>query len=287
MTVSELYQKCHDNYWSTERFEKSGWAREVRGLWSRHLAATFGHLETAAVGPKMIKAWHTSMVDTPTTANRALEVLSRIYRYGEEEELIPLGNPCKLVRAYTERKRSRVASEDELRLIGKELQKQKPVHYRKVLFCYLLAETGARPRSIARARRDELTLQRDGTGILRFQGKGSAESGENETVIIPARLVKALQALPVREDGCLIGVVHYRVWWDRITRDAGITGLWIRDFRRAFASVGLSDGIGIDQIGELLNHKTSQTTKTYAKLLPTARLSTAHTIASRMFHLLH
>lgn len=286
MKIRELYALCYRDFWSQERYQRSGWAYEVERYWKRRLEPVFAEAEAEVLSAKQIREWHKSLSEKPTEANRALEVLSRIYRYGEEEELIPQRNPCKLVRAYSEKKRSRVASEDELRRLGKELQKEEAVHYRQVLFCYLLAETGARPRSIARARRSELHAAGKG-GVLVFSGKTTEDSGEDESVIIPPHLFRALLLLPERPDGLLLGPVSYERFWRRITRNAGVSGLWLRDLRRAFASVGLSAGVGIDPIGELLNHKSVQTTKGYAKLLPTARLTVAHTISSRMFHLLH
>lgn len=287
MTIREIYERCRAEYWSLERFQKSGWASVVHSLWENVLQPVFGDLEAADVGPKFIKAWHRTLTDTPTQANRALEVLSRLYRFGAEEELIPAVNPCRLVKGFPERKRSRVPSEDELRRLGKELEKEGAVNRRQVAFCYLLAETGARPRSIARARRDQLAVLADGTGLLVFEGKTTRATGDDESVVIPARLVRMVQALPVRDDDLLLGPVEYKRFWARITRNAGISGLWLRDFRRAFASVGLSAGVGIDPIGELLNHRSSQTTKGYARLLPAARLTAARTISSRMFQLMH
>jgi site-specific recombinase XerD len=47
--------------------------------------------------------------------------------------------------------------------------------------------------------------------------------------------------------------------------------------RRTFATVALSNGVPIGQVGELLGHASTQTTKIYAKLLE----ETAHAAAAK------
>jgi integrase len=282
MTVAELFAKAWASYWNTKRFVSSGWAADVQCFFKNHINPTLGHRRVEQLGPKAIRKWHREL-PSRSVANRSLEVLSRMYRFAEEEELLPMGsNPCRLVRAHQEKKRGRYATESELARIGVELEREKHRSPVKVAFCYLLAFTGARPKSIAEARAEQLEIRPDGTGILRFAGKTSETTGEDELVILPKNAVAALQALPKRRDGLLLGPVAYRRLWGRIRENAGCPDLWARDLRRTFATVGLSEGVGKDIVGRLLNHHSPATTDVYAKLVPVARIAAANKIADRM-----
>lgn len=285
MTVRELFELCFRDHWNTERYLDSGWAKEVRGYFTRHVATALGGREVLSLGPKAVRDWHRS-IPQKTAANRSLEVLSRMYTYAQEEELVPLGfNPCTSIKANVERKRSRFPTEEELSRIGEELERERKVHQVKAAFCELLALTGARPTALQRARRADLVVRGD-VGFLTLHGKTTAETGEEDVIVFPPKALKIALALPVRDDGLLIGVVPYKRFWERITRRAGCPGLWLRDFRRGVATVGLSAGISIDTIGELLNHRSSQTTKIYGKLFPAARVHAAESIANRVSQLM-
>jgi len=283
--IKDLYQKCIDEHWSQTRYVDSGWKAEVERYWKRHIAPTFAEMEVIEVGPQFVKAWHRSLALTPTTANRCLEVLGRIYTFGHEEALLTCVNPCRLVKSNREKQRNRYATAEELTALGKAFERHRVRYPREVAFCQTLALTGARPISIERVRRDELVVHGD-IGILRFAGKSTETTGEEETVIVPPLALKTLQALPLREDGLLLGKVQYRRFWERLTREAGCPTLWVRDLRRTFATVGLSHGVEKGQIGQLLNHRSAQTTDRYAKLMPVAKINAARAIARVMGEML-
>lgn len=285
MTIRELFELCFRDHWSVKQYVDSGWAKEVRGYFERFVAKPLGDREIRTLGPKVVRDWHRA-IEKKTSANRALEILSRCYTYAQQEELLPVGfNPCVGVKANVERKRQRFATEEELRRIGEELQREEKVHPVKVAYCRLLALTGCRPITLMNARISQLVVHGE-SAILRLDGKTTSVTGEEDVVVFPPDAFRIVQELPLREDGLLIGRVEYKRFWERITRNAGCPGLWLRDFRRSFATLGLSMGIGIDPIGELLNHRSSQTTLRYAKLLPLARMRAAKTIGDEMGQLL-
>jgi integrase len=282
MTLCELYGKCLAEYWNKDRFVVSGWKEEVEKYANRHILPVFGGMECDTIGPRAIKAWHQNLENTPTTANRCLEVLSRIFQFGQEEELLPIGtNPCKLVKAYPEKERSRYASKDEIAKIAEAANKLRKEYPYEVALCELVALTGARPRSLMRVRRDELAIH-DGVGILRFVGKSTHQTGEHETVVVPPIALKSLMALPPREDGRLIGEIAYRRVWERIREMAGCPDLWLRDLRRTFATHGFADGVSLDEMREVLNHRSIQTTTRYAKILPIAKMNAACSVSKKM-----
>jgi integrase len=93
--------------------------------------------------------------------------------------------------------------------------------------------------------------------------------------------------LPKREDGLIFGIKMPSHLWRKIRKEAGCEDLWARDSRRTFATIGMSNGVKMDTVSELLNHSSVQTTKTYAKLNGSARSQAVETIASKMNQLLN
>jgi integrase len=207
-------------------------------------------------------------------------VLSRIYSYGIEEGLLQ-NNPCRGIKAFTEKKRRRYAKEEELVSLGKILLAKMTTHPLQVAFVLLVALTGARPWSLFRLRRQDL-YRRGNAGVLYFRGKSSEDSGEDESLILPEFLLELIEKLPVRDDGLLLGEVKYRAFWDLVRKKIGCNDLRLRDLRRTFGSMGLSDGVSLNLIGELLNHKSLQTTMNYAKLFDSVRVQASLRISNRI-----
>lgn len=287
MTIQELFEIVQKKHWNKPRFVKSGWGREVEKYYLKHIAPTFCERECKRISIRNVREWHDGLSETPVTANRCLEVLSRMYSYAEEYEMIPLGhNPCRLVKAFPEAQRGRFASEEELKRIGESLAKQSARNPREVNFIRLLALTGARPRSLMEVRVEQLFRGIDGGGFLVFSGKTTKQTGIPERIELSIHALQVLDVFERQEDGRLIGLVRYRETWERVREEAKCPDLWLRDLRRTFATIGLSSGIGVGFIGELLNHKSSQTTQRYAKLLPTARIQAIATIGNRLEQLM-
>lgn len=282
MNLSQAYKLCYRDHWAQPRYINSGHAKEVTKLWEGHILPDLGDKTLTKLGPKAIHAWHRSMQQTPTTANRCLEVLSRVFAYAEQEELLPLGgNPCRAVKAFPERKRSRYATEEELARIGQVLYRLSEGQPVQAAYCIALALTGARPRSLQEVRREKLQLFGN-YGILRFHGKATSDSGREEEIVLTGEALELVGKLPLRDDGLLFGPVVYRRFWERVLREAGCKDLWLRDLRRTYASVGFSAGVPIGPIGELLNHSSTETTKGYARLMSVARRDAAVLITDRI-----
>ncbi len=285
LTVQRLFDECFKRHWSQEQYVKSGWAREVQGLYTRHIAPKFAETLAVKLRASAIRNWHDDMRLTPTTANRSLEVLAKLFRFAQEREWIQQGhNPCQLVKSFTEKKRRRYATKEELQKISELLDRESTKNPNAVAFLYILIFTGARPRSIERATRKNIeVIEVDGQtyGILTFDGKSSHSTGEEEQVILPPQAMKILDALSPHLK-TLTGIQMPKGIWNRIRKEAGCKDLWARDFRRTFATVGLSNGAGIGVIGELLNHKTIQTTTVYAKLIQDKRIDAVKNISEKL-----
>ena len=282
MTINDLFIQTLKNHWNSDRFNLSGWAKEAERIYKSSISSRFGSKQINKVSAKDIRNWHKELADTPVAANRALNVLSKMYSYAEEQDLKPQGtNPCKLVKPHKEKKRKRYATPEELKRISAILNEEKERNLKAVAFIYLLMFSGARPRSIERATWGDLTfLDHEGKtfGLLTFEGKSTASTGEAEQVIIPPQGVELLLKLD-KKSPTICGIKMPKDFWNRVRKKAGCPDLWARDLRRTFATIGLSSGESSGVIGELLNHKSANTTKIYTQLIQTKKLEATNSIA--------
>ena len=269
-----FWTHSHKNYWSQTQFTDSGWENQVKLLFKNHIKPFFGDKALCLIHLKDVKAWHQKMRQTPVTANRSLSVLSTIFRHA-----IELGwtdtNPCLNVRKHPEISRRRFASQEELKAINKVLNNEFDNNPKKVLFIWLIMFTGMRPRHLERVKWTDV-IMRSGELCVEFKGKNSTE-----VYVIPDHLKQSINR-HCKHREYIFGMSTPHVFWRRVCFNAGVEGLWLRDLRRTFASVGYNEGVGIDKIAEILNHKTVQTTKIYAKLFDSTRNNVAKQIVNKI-----
>lgn len=272
-TLSEAFAIASRKHFYKPKFVASNYARDVRYLWENNIEPALGSKTLAALTPQVIHKFMESMEATPYTANRAKAVLSKTLKIAMLSGLMPLGpNPCNVVPNFPEEKRNRYASVEELSKILALLAQNYETHKRAVTFLYVLLYTGARPSSIERALASEFRVE---TSVITRQGKTGVEK-----VVVPPQAAALIAALPPSSDGTLIGCKMPVRLWAKIRKEAGCPDLRARDFRRTFASIGMSAGFKMDQISEILGHRSTQTTKIYAKLNIDSQIATAREIAN-------
>lgn len=275
-TLSEAFAIASRKHFYKPRFQASNYARDVRYLWENNIEPALGARKLEALTPQVIHKFMESLEATPYTANRAKAVLSKTLKIAMLSGLMPLGpNPCNVVPNFPEEKRNRYASIQELAKIHELLAQNYEAHKRAVTFLYVLLYTGARPSSIERALTSEFRVEENDIGIITRQGKTGVEK-----VVVPPQAAALIAALPPSPDGKLIGCKMPVRLWARIRKEAGCPDLRARDFRRTFASIGMSAGFKMDQLAELLGHRSTQTTKIYAKLNIDSQISAAREIAN-------
>jgi integrase len=285
-TVADLYKKTFDEYWDTPKFRNSRRTQDVVACWKR-LEPYFAKMKLSQVSVPSVISWQKSQAKTPFAANRALEVLSRMFRYAEELGFrSPGSNPCSAVSHFPEKSRDRYPSAEELRKIKMIFDRDISTNPRAVVFLYLLAVTGSRPSAIERAKWSDIKTVTNPAGeqfgILVFSGKSTDKTGNNEVVVIPPQGMRMLERLPRLGNSTITGIKMPRRYWLSVREEIGSNDLWARDLRRGFATVGLSGGMNLSTIGELLNHSSTQTTKTYAKLMDAPRMAAAQAVANQM-----
>ena len=277
-TVAEFFERCWREHWSRKKD-----ARNVRRLYESRVAPRLGHQRVRELCYQDIAGLHSALAATPVEANRTLALISKLLNLAERYGERGLGsNPCRHVSRYPELSRRRFATVDELSRLGPLLDASWAVLPDSVAFIGLMVFTGMRPGEVEAGRRDWVA-----GSVLRLP---DSKTGQRDIYLPPQALgiLERLPAPPVGQDGLtpLVGVKYPRRLWERLRGEAGCPDLWLYDLRRTFATVSLAGGTSSSLIGEMLGHKTAQTTKVYARLMDRAAQGAAADTGDRMARLL-
>lgn len=272
-TVAELLDKYESDY-APRR--KSGPAAVK--LLRKHLEK-LADTKVAEVTHADIDGLHAGLKKSPVLANRVVAYASKMFSLAERWEYRPKNsNPCHGVERFPEKKRKRYMSIDEAKAVAAELTKESKKNPASVAFLMLLILTGARKGEIAAARWEWL----DGT-VLRLPDE--VTKTPDREVYLPPSAMAVLNQLP-RTTGTITGLLDPKKVWEKVRVAAKCPDLRMHDLRHSFASAAVSAGLSLTQIGELLGHSSTQTTKRYAHLVEDAAhdaaARTAETIQARL-----
>ena len=218
-----------------------------------------------------MSAFHHALAGTPAAANRAVEMLFRIYRAAEERETIPEGtNPCGQVAMNRQRRHERFLTDEEFRRLGgvlDEVEAGGGAMAHAAVAIRLLLLTGCRKGEVLKLRWDDVDL------AAREMRLRDAKTGPRTVQLSPAAAAALALAprvegnphvVPGMRPGSRMGDLQRP--WERIRKRAGLDGLRLHDCRHSFASRALALGESLPTIGKLLGHTQVQTTARYAHL---------------------
>lgn len=214
-------------------------------------------------------------IDQPPVCNDVRATCRRLFYLASRWGSRTGPNPVLDTSRKPQHQRRRYATGAELLRLGEALRELQAEHPRAVAAIMTLFLTGARVSEILRARSD----QRRGNRLVLSEHKTAKHIG-SKSIILPDAVCRLLDAMPPHKSGRLFGVANGQVLWRQLRARAGLGDLQLRDARRTFATIALSRGVSLAQIGELLHHTKAQTTMIYAKLLDDARESIASDVAS-------
>lgn len=234
-----------------------------RHLWDAHVLPALGHLDVARVTQAHINDLHHAMRETPYQANRAASLLHKAFKLAGKWGWREGDNPVQVER-YKEHKRRRVPTAEEVRRLFEVLERKRNVDPWFVGLIELLVFTGCRRNEIRLAQHSWV---RDGALHLPDSKTGAKVVPLNE----PAR--EALARIPriVGNPYVICGrgrdpLSGYFKHWRQLLAEAEVTDLRLHDLRRLYASVSLSAGVQLDQVGQVLGHASITTTRGYAYL---------------------
>lgn len=259
--------------WHYERHakikNKPVWARDIESMYRIHIVPYFGEKKAVAdVTEADINGLHHKMRAQPHRANRVCDVLSKGFELAEKWKWRPKhSNPVDIER-FKEKKRNRQPTAEESARLLIALDKARAEEPWFVGLVELLLFTGARLNEVMAAKWE----------WVKDDGLHLPDSKTGEKIVPLSALARdVLDEIPVVKGNPYIIVGHIKGKhmvnvtkpWARLMKEAKITERLVRhDLRRFFASAGLSGGgVSLSQVGELLGHMDTRTTKRYATLL--------------------
>jgi integrase len=255
-TMSELWTK-----YKKEVGPKNKTFGEDERRWNRYIEPKLAKKRVAEIELDDLAKLHTGLKNTPYQANRVLSQMSAMLVFAEKYKYRAAGsNICRHVDRFPEPKRKRYMAGTEPMRIAGILRREEATYPDSVAFIYLLIMTGARKDEIGTAKPQWL----DGSTLRLPDSKTGAR-----TIYLPTHVMEVLARLPKDRD-TITGIRSPRKFWDRVRKEAGCPDLRLHDLRHSFASAALQAGLTLAEIGELLGHASTQTTKRYAHLMEDA-----------------
>lgn len=245
-----------------------------KGIWKRYLLPTLGKKKLSAVTERDCVALYHSLYDKPVMANRVMAVLRAAYNLAEDWAMIPRNTNPVHVKFTREEGRERYPSPVEARALLKALKK----HSRQDFSSYimLLILTGCRPGELRKAKWEWVSHEGLRLPLAKHRKKG-------RLVILSQDARKVIGTLP-KKSAYIFEFSQNQIfrYWQALLKESSIEALQLRDLRRYFASLVLSDGVSLDSVGQLLGHRSSQVTRRYAYLQTDVGLKAAESAASRL-----
>ena len=271
---------------------KASTAEFYRMALDKHILPALGTMPVRAVERAHVTNLHYELRARPVTANRAIDIMSKMFSLAEAWDLRPAGsNPCRAVRRYKEEKRERFLAPDEVRRLGRvlmEAEAEGGASVYAVAAIRLLMLTGCRLNEI-------LSLRWDNVDRTAREFRLLDNKTDPRSVPLTPTVIDVLAAIPrARGNPWVIvssrpGAHHLtsiREHWYRLRAQAGLEDMRIHDLRHSYASRALALGESLTMIGRLLGHTKVSTTARYAHLArDTEKVSAARVGGSIGAHL--
>lgn len=247
-------------------------------IWRLHIIPAMGAAKVNAVTTNQVLQLLARMA--PIQGNRALAVLRKAFNlavlWGLRE-----GNPCDRVPANQERRRRRYLTREELQQLLAALDGFAPagVRWRFAQLVRLLLLTGCRVSEIKDARWEWV---QGSVLVVPAEAHKTGRDGHARIVQLVPQALTVLEQLRAAStsDWIITGVhdrplVGYQKLWEQLLAAANIQNLRVHDLRHSYASLAISAGLTLPQIGGLLGHASPVTTSRYAHLVDEAAAASA------------
>ena len=251
-----------------------------RTVIDKHIVPALGDRPIGALRRSDVAALHHELHDRPAVANSTLQVLSQLCRKARQWGLAPEdGDPCRSVRKYKLRRRTRHLTRDEYRRLGQALrdgEAEGDISAPAAAALRLLILTGCRRDEILTLRWDDVDLH---ARELRLRDSKSgpcmvALTSAVETVLDGIRRIRGNPWVIAGEaPGSRLKTL--KTTWRRVKLRAGLKDVRLHDLRHSYATRALSLGESLTMIGKLLNHTQMQSTARYAHIMVDAEKAAA------------
>ena len=268
-TVADLAERYQREY--VEMHCKPATVSHYRLMLRKHIVPALGERLVVDVEHKDILAFHNKLHRMPTVANRAADILVKMFNLADAWGWRPSGtNPCRGVSRFKVEKHERFLTREELYRLGQALRAapaERLASTHAAAAIRLLMLTGCRRNEILGLCWDDLNFE---TGEMRLR---DSKTGAR-MVPLPPRAAEVFASLsrtpgnpwvfPGRKKGTRL--VNLNDSWDRVRKRAQLDGVRLHDLRHTYASRALALGESLPMIGDLLGHRKVNTTARYAHL---------------------
>ena len=222
--------------------------------------------------------------------SKAIRVLSKAYNHATKRAkhwgwARIERNPCRGAELQPDAMVKRYLTKDESERLGRALldfESIDPIRWRFVRLVRLILYTGARVSEWKDARWEWVDFDAGELRLPPDAHKTGADMGTKTIILTPATL-DVLRELRRASNGEFVlqgrygdaPLVGYHYLWVELLGLAGIQGLRVHDLRHSFASIAVSQGLSLPQIGGLMGHLSPSTTARYAHLVDDAKRAAA------------
>ena len=261
----EIFDKNH-----ISKHVKTSIAKTYHSLFKAVIAPSLGRLFLDDITRSHVEEMVARNHNRRTTANHALVLLRLILDKAQQWEFMSsMRNPCANVTKFKTQAKERFLSDNEIaRLVATldQFEAASLAPRNAITIVRLLMMTGCRKNEITRLRWDELFVDE---GVLKLK---DSKTGKKE-VTLSNDATQILTAAPPNESDYIFPgrdgiepIQGLQKIWHRIRREAGLQDVRIHDLRHTFASVAVSSGTPLYEVGRLLGHASIQSTQRYAHL---------------------
>jgi integrase len=275
-TVAELVERYEVEHLPRKREESQ---YEDRNLAKQWIIPELGRRKVAELKRADIdRLFRKVSARTPTRANRLLSLLSMLFTLAVRWEMRP-DNPAKGIERNAEHARARYLTVDEIGRLMAAIDQYRPSNPASADAIELLLLTGARRGEVLSATWSQFDLD---AGVWIKPAAGTKQNREHRVPLSPEAVELLRRRLPGARLGRVIPLrqnehvfpgggekghqVEIRKAWLAICQAAGLDGVRLHDLRHSYASLLVSAGRSLPEIGALLGHRQVQTTARYSHL---------------------
>jgi integrase len=238
--------------------KKKTWEKDIIML-EHSLLPTFGNKLMSEIIKREIDIWHKN-IPAKYSANRSLALLSTIFNRAIEWGDCKT-NPCRGIVRNKEYSRDRYIAREKYKEFLECLHTEEEP-YPSIIKLFIL--TGVRKKELLDLTWKDVDMDR---GILTIK---ETKNGSPHIIPLSRKAIDIFRSIPKLGHYVFIyknkKLEDIKKPWQRIRERFGDKTLRVHDLRRTFGSWLAQEGVSLQIIGELLNHKDPKTTLVYARL---------------------
>ena len=274
-TLNQLFKTyCEDR----ELYGKAKALDQTKGFYNNNIKRKLGKKKVDEITEADVKAMFIKYTKDGhlSKANKVLTIMRAVLKKAKLQHII------EDIAKHKEFERERYLTPEELQRVIKVLDKkaETPMKRPGVNFIKLLLYTGARKSEIANATWGDLK----GKYIVLKEHK-TDNTNRDRKIFLNASAMSIINSLERKSDERkIIGIKDPKSLWQSVRDEAGVPDTVLHTLRHTFASYGLkSKKVSLVEIGNLLGHKSLQSTKRYSHFADETSIENAELVGEEIF----